>query len=101
MEDNFYLTSTERLIKPSAKQKEKFLHDKLIFEKERPLVTAVIKILKEEIKYRERVDSVTEISDPEKCMRQIDVNRQVCNILRPKVAALERKVRMYDSKELK
>ena len=45
MEDNFYKASTERLISAPKKQQEKFQHDKIIFEKERPLVTEVMRNL--------------------------------------------------------
>lgn len=99
-EDNFYTASTERLIKPTSRQQEKALQEKAAFERERPLVTTVIKHLQEQISFREKIDSVTEVKDPEAFMREVNVNKQVCNILRRDLNFLEGKARMFDKGEL-
>ena len=101
MEDNFYKASTERLISAPKKQQEKFQHDKIIFEKERPLVTAVIENLEENIAIRERIDSIKETNDPESFMREVAVNKQVCAILRKNLEYLKTKASMYDKKKQK
>lgn len=101
MEDNFYQASTERLIAPPKEQQKKLQQDRISFEKERPLVTTVIEHLEKEISFREKVDSITETKNPEAFMREIEVNKQVCAILRKQLQALETKVRMYDEKKLK
>lgn len=96
MEDNFYEVSTERLIKPTSKQEERLQKAKNDFERERPLVTEVIKHLKNEIATFEKIDSITETSDPERFMRQVDVNKKVCSVLKRDLLTLEAKVRMFD-----
>lgn len=96
MEDNFYEVSTERLIKPTSKQEERLQKAKNDFERERPIVSAVIKHLQNEIASLEKIDSITETSDPEKFMRQVDVNKKVCSVLKRDLTALEAKVRMFD-----
>ena len=98
MEDNFY-TSTERLINPPRKQQEKQQQNKNAFERERPLVTAEINHLKEEISIRERVDSIEHTDDVAKFMMEVEINKQVCAILRKYLSALETKVKMYDKGE--
>ena len=94
-EDNFY-TSSERLIKPTEKQLEKAQADKNAFERERPIITAVINYLKEEIAFRERVDSIEEVKDPTKFMIEVNANKQVCSILRRSIRGLEAKVKRFD-----
>ena len=42
MEDNFDQASTERLIPPTKDQREKLQQSKNAFEKERPIINAVI-----------------------------------------------------------
>lgn len=101
MEDNFYQASTERLIAQPKEQQKKFQEDKISFKKERPLITAEIEHLKEEISSREKIDSITETKDPEAFMREVEVNKQVCTILRKYLKYLETKVRMFDDKKLK
>lgn len=96
MEDNFYQVSTERLIAPPKEQQKKLRQDKNSFIKERPLITAEIESLKAEIAFREKVDSITETKDPEVFMREVEVNKQVCTILRKYLENLETKVRMFD-----
>lgn len=96
MEDNFYQVSTEHLIAPPKEQQKKLRQDKNSFIKERPLITAEIESLKAEIAFRERVDSITETKDPEAFMREVEVNKQVCTILRKYLKNLETKVRMFD-----
>lgn len=100
MEDNFY-TSTERLINPSRQQQDKLQQNKNAFERERPLITAEIAHLKEEISYREKVDSIKDTDHVERFMQEVEVNKQVCSILRRYLNTLEAKVKMYDKKTLK
>lgn len=101
MEDNFYTTSTERLFGTPRKQQEKLQQSKNAFERERPLITAVMKHLAEEISIREKVDSITCKDNPEQFMREVEINKQVCNILRRHLSTLESKARMYDKGTLK
>lgn len=101
MEDNFYQASTERLISPPKEQQKKFQQDKNAFEKERPLINAVIEHLREEISFREKVDSITETKNAEQFMREVEVNKQVCAILRNQLKVLETKVKMFGEKNLK
>lgn len=101
MEDNFYQASTERLIAQPKEQQKKFQQDKNSFQKERPLVTAVILSLREEIAYREKVDSITNTKDPEAFMREVEVNKQICAILTGYLRNLETKARMFDEGKMK
>ena len=101
MEDNFYQASTERLIAPPKEQQEKVRQGKIAYEKERPLITAVMAHLEESIAFRERVDSITKTDDPEAFMREVAINKQVCSILKHELNAIKTKVRMFDKKELK
>lgn len=94
-EDNFY-TSSERLIKPTEKQQEKAQAEKNAFEREHPIITASITYLKEEIAHREKIDSITEIKDPEKFMLEVRANQQACAILRRILNGLETKVKKFD-----
>ena len=100
MEDNFYEASTERFIKPSTAQQEKAQQEKRAYERERPLVTAVIEHLREQIVFREKIDSVNETKDPEAFMREVNVNKQVCSILKRDLKYLEGKAKMFDKGEL-
>lgn len=100
MEDDFYKASTERLIKPTTRQQEKAQQDRIAFERERPLVTAVIAYLKEQVAFRETVDSIKETNDPEAFMREVNVNKQVRDILKRNLKYLESKVKMFDKGEL-
>ena len=99
MEDNFY-TSTERIIAPPRKQQERMQQNKNAFERERPLITVEMNHLKEEIAFRERVDSIEHTDNIEKFMMEVEVNKQVCAILRRYLSALETKVKMYDKGEI-
>lgn len=99
MEDNFYEVSSERLINPTPRQKEKNQQAKNLFERERPLVTEVIRHLKNAIEAREKIDSITETDDSEKFMRQVEINKQVCSILKRDLKMLEAKVKMFDNKK--
>ena len=99
MEDNFYQASTERLIPPTKEQQEKIHHGRIAFEKERPIVAAVIAHLEESIAYRERVDSIKKTDDPEAFMREVAINKEVCSILRHELNAINTKVRMFDGKK--
>lgn len=101
MEDNFYQASTERLIAPPKEQQKKFQQDKNSFEKERPLTTTVIEHLKSEIAFRERVDSITETKNAENFMREVEVNKQICSILKRNLDFIEGKAKMFDEKKLK
>lgn len=96
MEDNFYQASTERLIPPTKDQRKKLQQAKNAFEKERPIVNAVIETLKKEISFREKVDSIKETKNVENFMREVEVNKQVCSILRKNLEALENQVKMFD-----
>ena len=96
MEDNFYQASTERLIPPTKDQREKLQQSKNAFEKERPIINAVIETLEKEISFREKVDSITETKNPEDFMREVTVNKQVCAILRKNMETLKNQVRMFD-----
>lgn len=99
MEDNFYKTSTERLIAPTEEQQQKELKERTSFERERPLITDVMARLEKDIAARERIDSITETKDPEAFMREIAVNKQVCSILKRELNALKVKVRKFDNKK--
>ena len=101
MEDNFYTTSTERLIGTPKKQQEKLLHEKNVFERERPLATTIIKRLEESIAFYEKVDSIENTEDPEAFMRNVEVNKKVCSVLRKELAYIKTKASMYDKKELR
>ena len=101
MEDNFYQASTEKLIKPTERQQEKVQQARNAFERERPLITSVMEILEKEIAYREKIDSITKIDDPESFMREITVNKQVCSILRRELNKIKGKVKMYDDKKMR
>lgn len=101
MEDNFYQASTERLIAQPKEQQQKFHQDKNAFRKERPLIAAEIENLKEEIAFREKIDAITETKDPEAFMREVEVNKQVCAILRKYLKNLETKARMFDDGKMK
>lgn len=101
MEDNFYQASTERLIPPTQEQQKKFQQAKNAFEKERPLITAVIEHLEDSIAFRKTIDSIEKVDDPEAFMREILVNKQVCSILEHELNAIKTKARMFDKKELK
>lgn len=94
-EDNFYVSS-ERLIKPTEKQQEKVQAAKNAFERERPIITAVIDYLKDEIAFREKIDSITETKDPAKFMHEVEANKIACSVLRKELKGLEAKVRMFD-----
>lgn len=94
-EDNFY-TSSERLIKPTEKQQEKAQAEKMAFERERPIIAAVINYLKDEIAYREKIDSIEEAKDPTKFMIEVNTNKQVCSVLRRSLRGLEAKVKKFD-----
>ena len=96
MEDNFYQASTERLIPLTKDQRKKVQQAKNAFEKERPIVNAVIETLKKEISFREKVDSIKETKNAENFMREVEVNKQVCSILRKNLEALENQVKMFD-----
>ncbi len=100
MEDNFYQASTERLIKTPKAQSDKLRKERIAFERERPLITKVMEHLKEDIAARERIDFIEEQGDPEKFMREVAVNKQVCAILRHELKIIENKVNMFD-KEVK
>ena len=101
MEDNFYQASTERLIKPPRKQEEKVQREKIAYERERPLITTVMKALEEEIAQREKVDAIKNTNDPEAFMREVAINQQVCAVLRQKLGKIKRKVNMFDKKKLR
>ena len=101
MEDNFYQASSERLIKAPATQTAKLKSERLAFERERPLITAVLERLEKDIARREKIDSIQNTADPEAFMREVAVNRQVVSILRREVSAIKTKVRMFDKKQLK
>ena len=101
MEDNFYKVSTERLIKPPKKQEEKVQREKIAYEHERPLITAVMERLEKDIAHREKIDAIENISDPEAFMREIAINKQVCAILKRELEAIKRKVNMFDKKKLR
>lgn len=101
MEDNFYQVSTERLIEPPKKQQEKVQKDKRDFERERPLITAVMKRLEEDIAEYKKIDRISNTSDPEAFMREVAVNKQVCAILERELNVIKAKVRMYDNKKLR
>ena len=96
MEDNFYQASTERLIPPTKDQRKKVQQAKNAFEKERPIINVVIESLKKEISFREKVDSIKETKNAEDFMREVEVNKQICSILRKNLEALENQVRMFD-----
>ena len=100
MEDNFY-SSTENLIKPTSAQQLKAQKEKDDYERERPLTTIVIKHLRAAIEEREKINSITERDDPEKFMRQVIINQEVCSILKRDINFLEGKAKMYDEKKLK
>ncbi len=100
MDDNFYQASTERLIKTPKAQSDKLRKERIAFERERPLITKVMEHLKEDIAARERIDFIEEQGDPEKFMREVAVNKQVCAILRHELKIIENKVNMFD-KEVK
>lgn len=97
-EDNFY-TSSEKLIKPTDKQQEKAQAEKNAFERERPIITATINYLKEEIAHREKIDSITETKDAEKFMLEVRANQQACAILRRILNGLEVKVKKFDKQK--
>ena len=97
-EDNFYQTSSERLIKIPEKQQEKLQKEKNSFERERPLITDVMKRLEETIGFLEKVDSIKNTSDPEKFMQEVAVNKQTCAVLRRELDFIKAKVSMYDKK---
>lgn len=101
MEDNFYKVSTERLIQPPKEQQEKTKRDKILYERERPLITAVVKRLEEKISVYEKIDSVKNTTDPEAFMREIAVNKQTCAILRSELSWIKTKVKMFDDKKLR
>ena len=101
MDDNFYQASSERFIPLTEKQQEKKQLSKTSYERERPLTTEVAEILKKEIESRERVDSITELKDPEAFMRQVFINKEVCSILRRVFNLIETKEKMFDNKKLR
>lgn len=96
MEDNLYIASTERLIAPAKKHQDEIRRGKIAFEHERPLVTEVIKDLRDRITDLEKIDSIKTQNDPEQFMREVAVNRQVCAVLRSELNKLEVKVKMFD-----
>ena len=100
MEDNLY-TSTEGIIKIPKGQADKLSHEKVLYERERPLTTAVMERLEKDIAAREKVDFIKNTADPEAFMREVEINRQVCSILRRELNFLKGKARMYDSKKLR
>lgn len=101
MEDNFYKVSTERLIKPPKEQQEKNRKDRISYEHERPLITAVMARLEEKIADYEKIDSIKNTTDPEAFMREVAVNKQVCSILQHELNAIKTKVKMFDEKKLR
>lgn len=101
MEDNFYLVSTERLIKPTKEQQKKVQRDRIAYEHERPLITAVMERIEKDISKLEKIDAVKNMDDPEKFMREIAVNKQVVSVLKRELNVIKVKVRMFDEKKLK
>ena len=101
MEDNFYKVSTERLIHIPKEQLEKTKRDKISYERERPLVTAVMKRLEEKIASYEKIDSIKTTDNPEDFMREVAVNKQVCATLKRELDWLKTKVKMFDDNKLR
>ena len=100
MEDNFYQVSSERLIKPPKAQSDKLKKDRISFEHERPLITEVVKHIEKQISDREKVDFIKNKTDAEKFMREVDVNKQVCDILRHELSIIQTAIKKFD-KEVK
>lgn len=100
MEDNFYQVSTERLIKPTKRQRKKVQQDKNAYEHERPLITAVMERLEKDIEKLEKIDSIKSLSNPEEFMREVAVNKEVCAVLRRELSVIKNKVKMFDAKKL-
>lgn len=100
MEDNFYQASSERLIPTPKAQTNKLKKEKIAFERERPLITKVMAHLEEDIAAREKIDFISEQTDPAKFMLEVNVNKQVCAILRHELGIIKNKVKMFD-KEVK
>lgn len=101
MEDNFYKVSTERLIKPPKEQQEKTKREKIAYEHERPLITAVMARLEETIASYDKISSIKNTTDPEAFMREVVVGKQVCSILQRELNAIKTKVKMFDEKKLR
>lgn len=99
MEDNFYEVSSERLFPISKEQQLKQQKEQNEYERERPLITSVMKYLEREISRLEKVDSIKCTDDPEVFMREVKVNQEVCKILRQKLGTIKTKVRQFDKKK--
>lgn len=101
MEDNFYQTSTERLYATPKVRQEKLQKAKQDFERERPLITAVMERLENAVSSYEKVSAIKTTDNPEQFMREVEINKQVCAILGRELEFIKIKVRMYDNKELR
>lgn len=100
MEDNFYQASSERLIPTPKAQADKIKKDKIAYNRERPLITSVMDRLEKAISDRERIDAIKDTKNPENFMREVEVNKQVCAILRSELAIIKTAVKKFD-KEVK
>ncbi len=100
MEDNFYQASSERLIPTPKAQADKIKKDKIAYNRERPLITSVMDRLEKAISDREKIDAIKDTKNPENFMREVEVNKQVCAILRSELATIKTAVKKFD-KEVK
>jgi hypothetical protein len=100
MEDNFYQASSERLIPTPKAQADKIKKDKIAYNRERPLITSVMDRLEKAISDREKIDAIKDTKNPENFMREVEVNKQVCAILRSELAIIKTAVKKFD-KEVK
>jgi len=100
MEDNFYQASSERLIPTPKAQADKIKKDKIAYNRERPLITSVMDRLEKAISDREKIDAIKDTKNPENFMREVEVNKQVCAILRSELDIIKTAVKKFD-KEVK
>lgn len=96
MEDNLYQRSSERLITPPQAQTDRLQKAKMEYEREKPILSKLLKRLHEQVDFYSRVDSIDCTSNSEQFMHEVRANKRVVAILRSEINAIERLGKMFD-----
>lgn len=98
MDDSVYPANTHRFIDEPTEQKKRRKQEQEEYLAEKPLIAKTVEHLKSRIKFLHDVDSITEIKDPEKFMRQVMVNKMVAAALNQEVGRLEVIIKAHSKK---
>lgn len=98
MDDNVYPTTSQRFIEEPKEQKRRRQKDYEAYLAEKPLIAKTIEHLNTRIEFLHDIDSVSELTDPEKFMRQVAVNKAVAAALTQELRRLELIVKAHGKK---